>query len=52
MRLARAMGRVVNDQRLRKRLISMGYERVKEFSWDKAAKATLDVIVGEGYNIY
>ena len=49
-RLARAMGRVANDQRLRKRLIAMGYERVKEFSWDKAAKATLEVIVGEGYN--
>lgn len=48
--LARAMKRVVNDQRLRKRLISMGYKRVKEFSWERAAKATLKVIVGEGYN--
>lgn len=49
--LARAMERVTSDQRLRKRLISMGYKRVKELSWDKAAKATLKVIVGEGYNL-
>ena len=49
--LARAMERVASEPELRKKLISMGYRRVKEFSWDKAAKATLDVIVGEGYNL-
>ena len=51
-RLARAMEGATNDQRLRKRLISMGYKRVKEFSWDKAAKATLKTIMGEGYKSY
>lgn len=48
--LTKTIKRLVSDQRLRKRLIAMGYERVKEFSWDKAAKTTLEVIVGEGYN--
>ncbi|PIR99066.1 hypothetical protein COT87_01450 [Candidatus Collierbacteria bacterium CG10_big_fil_rev_8_21_14_0_10_44_9] len=48
--LAKTIKRLLSDQRLRKRLIAMGYERVKEFCWDKAAKTTLDVIVGEGYN--
>jgi glycosyltransferase involved in cell wall biosynthesis len=47
--LAGVMKRVIKDKRLQKKLISMGYERIKEFSWEKAAKVTLAVLVGEGY---
>jgi len=46
-RLAEEMKRVINDPKLRKSLISMGYKRVKEFGWDRAAKETLEVIAGE-----
>ena len=46
--LAMEITRVVNDPKLRKSLISMGHNRVKEFGWDRAAKETLEVIVGEG----
>jgi hypothetical protein len=28
----------------------MGLMRVKYFTWEKAAKDSLEVIVGEGYN--
>jgi len=36
-----ALGRVVHDAELRQRLISAGYKRATEFSWEKAASATL-----------
>jgi len=47
--LAKAMKRLSDDKKLQNNLISMGRERVKEFGWDKAAKATLEILVGEGY---
>lgn len=46
VRLARAMERVISDKKLKKRLIAMGHERVKVFSWQKAALETFKVIVG------
>ena len=45
-RLAIAMKRVASDKNLQKELISIGYERVNELSWEKAAKATFQVLVG------
>lgn len=45
-KLESAMKALINDPREQKRLISMGYERVKEFGWDKASRATLNVLVG------
>jgi len=45
-RLARAMERVVSDKKLQNNSISMGYERVKEFTWEKTARETLSTLVG------
>lgn len=49
--LAKAMKRVIGDKKLQERLIAIGYERVKMFTWDIAAKQTLAVLTGEGYNL-
>ena len=44
--LAKAIERIIDDKKLQNTLISMGYERVKEFSWEITAKQTLRVITG------
>ncbi len=44
--LARAMKRLVDDPKRQKELIAMGYQRSKEFGWDKAALETLMVLLG------
>lgn len=49
-RLAEAMKTIVGDKKLQKKLIAMGRERVREFGWDRAARETLKVLVGEEYN--
>jgi len=36
---------ILKDEKLRKELIKKGSERVKEFSWEKCARQTLDVIL-------
>ena len=41
--LADSLERLLTDQKLRSELIAKGYERVKLFSWDKTAEATLKV---------
>ena len=48
--IAEAMNKLLKDEQLRERLISMGFQRVKEFSWKKCAEQTLEVLntVGEG----
>jgi len=46
-RLAEAMERVVADNKLRKMLITRGLKRVNELTWEKTAKATLKILVGE-----
>jgi len=38
-----ALGRVIEDESLRMRLRSLGLERARRFTWDAAARATLDV---------
>ena len=43
--LAEAIWRVLTDRELRENLIKKGYERVKQFSWEKTAKETLKVFV-------
>ncbi len=40
---ARAMGQVLEDETLRQGISAKGLERVKEFSWEKAARETLAV---------
>ena len=50
MRLADAMKQVLSSKKRQDSLISMGLKRVKSFTWEKAAKDSLEVIVGEGYN--
>lgn len=42
--LADAIVKVLSDQNLRESLITKGYERIKQFSWDKTAGKILDVI--------
>ena len=49
-RLAEAMKQLAKDKIRQKILVAMGYERSKEWSWDRTAKETLKVIAGEGYN--
>jgi glycosyltransferase involved in cell wall biosynthesis len=44
--LAEAMKRVICDKKLQKKMIAMGLDRVKEFSWEKAARATLEQLAG------
>ncbi|MFH1192400.1 MAG: glycosyltransferase family 1 protein [bacterium] len=43
--IALAMRKVFNDSVLRENLINKGLEREKEFSWEKCAKETWDVIM-------
>jgi|Deesub1362A_J573_1020465.scaffolds.fasta_scaffold00599_15 glycosyltransferase involved in cell wall biosynthesis len=47
--MAEAIYRVITDEKLRERLIKKGYERVKQFSWEKTARETLRVFE-EVYN--
>ncbi len=42
--LAQAMLRLSRDEALRQELIAKGYENVKRFSWEKAARETLAVL--------
>ncbi len=44
MSIADGMSRVANDEDLKKRLIKAGHERVKNFSWDKCARETIQVL--------
>jgi glycosyltransferase involved in cell wall biosynthesis len=43
-KIAEAILRVLNDNNLRRDLISKGYENIKRFSWEKCARETLDFI--------
>jgi glycosyltransferase involved in cell wall biosynthesis len=42
--IAEAMRRVVEDADLRARLIAAGYQQVTRFTWEQAARATLDAL--------
>ena len=42
--IAAAMLRLSRDEALRQELIAKGYENVKRFSWEKAARETLEVL--------
>ena len=42
--IAAAMLRLSQDEALRQELIAKGYENVKRFSWEKAARETLAVL--------
>ena len=42
--IAKAMLRLSQDKNLRQELIAKGYENVKRFSWEKAARETLAVL--------
>ena len=48
VRLAAAMEKMVGDSKFRTKMISLGKERVSEFTWEKAASKTLKVILLEG----
>jgi glycosyltransferase involved in cell wall biosynthesis len=41
--IAQALKKVLSDENLRRSLIQKGYGRVKEFSWEKCARETLEV---------
>ncbi len=43
--MANAIMRVINDKKLRGRLVANGSRRVRQFSWEKLARQTLDVIL-------
>jgi glycosyltransferase involved in cell wall biosynthesis len=42
--IADGMRRVVSDQGLRQQLIEAGHQRVKDFSWEKCARQTMEVL--------
>lgn len=42
--LAAALRRLLTEEGLRRTLIERGFERVKRFTWDACARATLDVL--------
>lgn len=44
--IARAIERIVTDKELREELKDRGLERAKEFSWEKCARQTLEIIKG------
>jgi len=48
--IAKAMNKLLRDEQLRERLINMGFQRARKFSWKKCAEQTLEVLntVGEG----
>jgi len=46
--IANGMEKIVFDKNLRKNLIKKGYENIKRFSWEKAAKETLKVLKEAG----
>ena len=41
--LAEALGRVLNDEALRDRLVAAGLARAAEFTWERTARSTADV---------
>jgi glycosyltransferase involved in cell wall biosynthesis len=43
--LAEAIQRLISDEGLRKALIARGLERAKQFTWESASKATLEVLL-------
>ncbi len=42
--LARSMREILTNKKLRKELIAKGFERVKQFSWERCARQTLQVL--------
>lgn len=40
--IARALGRLLSDEALRASLVARGHERVRHFSWERAARLTLE----------
>jgi glycosyltransferase involved in cell wall biosynthesis len=46
-KIAEAMERVVSDRTLKNLLVTHGLENVSRFSWDKTARATLKVLLGD-----
>ena len=47
LEIAVAIERVLTDQPLRQRLAQAGPERARPFTWERAARATLDVLLRE-----
>ncbi len=43
LEMSAAMYKIINDQALRQQLIAKGFEKVREFSWDKTAARTLQI---------
>jgi glycosyltransferase involved in cell wall biosynthesis len=42
--ISRGLEDVLFDDALRERLVKDGHERVRQFSWDKCARETVDVL--------
>ncbi|MDD2753458.1 MAG: glycosyltransferase family 1 protein [Candidatus Portnoybacteria bacterium] len=43
--IAEAAKQIIDDKALRDKLIQLGYENVKRFSWDKCARETLKILI-------
>lgn len=44
--LSTAIAQLLGDPRQQKKLVTMGYKRVGELSWERASKQTLEVLIG------
>jgi len=42
--IAAAMKKIINDNEIKKRLLSKGYENVKRFSWEKSIEAHIELL--------
>jgi len=42
--MSRALNKIVVDQNLREDLIKKGFERIENYSWEKCAQETLNVL--------
>lgn len=48
--IARGIHKVISSEKLKDELIHKGFARIKQFSWEKAAQETLDIILSCGKN--
>ncbi|KKR83611.1 MAG: Glycosyl transferase group 1 [Candidatus Daviesbacteria bacterium GW2011_GWA1_41_61] len=43
--ITRGIKQITNDEKLTNQLVAKGFEQVKKFSWEKAAKETLQILI-------
>ncbi len=49
--IAKAIEKLLDNPKLREQMVKKGYQHIKQFSWEKAAKETLDVLEEMGSKV-